>query len=86
MDFAADPDRVFVPPNLTPDPATGRIARWTEQAFLERFRLGTLIKDSIMPWGAFARMTDDDLRAIYRYLNSLPAFAYVTGPVLQMNR
>jgi mono/diheme cytochrome c family protein len=86
MDFAADPDRVFVPPNLTPDPGTGRIARWTEQAFLERFRLGTLIKDSIMPWGAFARMTDDDLRAIYRYLNTLPAIANDTGPVLQKKR
>jgi hypothetical protein len=36
-----------------------------------------------MPWGAFARMTDDDVRAIYRYLRSLPAVENDTGPVLQ---
>ena len=25
-----------------------------------------------MPWNAFAGMTDDDLRAIYQYLRSVP--------------
>jgi hypothetical protein len=25
-----------------------------------------------MPWRTFSRMTDDDLRALYRYLKSLP--------------
>jgi hypothetical protein len=36
-----------------------------------------------MPWGAFARLTDDDLRAIYRYLKSLPAVRNSTGPSLR---
>jgi hypothetical protein len=46
----------------------------TEQEFIERFRTrAQLNTPSPMPWGAFARMTDDDLAAIYRYLKTLPA-------------
>jgi hypothetical protein len=26
-----------------------------------------------MPWAAFSRMSDDDLKAVYRYLRSVPA-------------
>ena len=36
-----------------------------------------------MPWGAYARMTDDDLRSVYRYLRSLAPVERRTGPVLQ---
>ena len=28
---------------------------------------------AFMPWREYRRMTDDDLRAIYRYLRTLPA-------------
>jgi len=35
----------------------------------------------LMPWGAFGRMTDDDLRAIYRYLRSLPPTVNAVGEV-----
>jgi mono/diheme cytochrome c family protein len=72
MDFAGDATRVLVPPNLTPDPATGRIASWSEDTFIARFRNGASIPETIMPWGAYSRMTEDDLRALYRYLRSLP--------------
>ena len=40
--------------------------------FRLRFRLGRLIPGSPMPWQAFSRMDEDDLRAIYRYLKSVP--------------
>lgn len=83
MDIADDPTKVFVPPNLTPDPTTSPIAQWSEETFLVRFRQGTLIKDSPMPWGAYARMTEDDMRSLYRYLRSLPAIEHQTGPVMQ---
>jgi mono/diheme cytochrome c family protein len=83
MDFAADPSRVLVTPNITPDPETGVAARWSEDQFLARFRQGPVIEETIMPWGGYARMTDDDLRAIYRYLRSLPPVRNATGPVLQ---
>jgi len=61
----------FVSPNLTPHPTTGIISDWGENAFVARFRAGRVHKGSPMPWGSFSRMDDLDLKAIYRYLNSL---------------
>jgi hypothetical protein len=63
--------RKFVTPNLTPDPKTGHIYAWSEDAFVARFKAG-VATGSPMPWQTFSRMTDDDLRALYRYLRSLP--------------
>lgn len=83
MDVAADPTKVFVTPNLTPDPATSHVVGWSEETFLARFRAGELIPGTPMPWGAFARFTDDDLRAIYRYLRSLPPARNDVGPPVQ---
>ncbi|NOT33892.1 MAG: cytochrome C [Candidatus Eisenbacteria bacterium] len=61
------------PPNITSDPETGRIGALSEDEFVARFRAGRLIPDSPMPWQGYARMSEDDLRAIYRYLKSVPA-------------
>ncbi|MGE5802417.1 MAG: c-type cytochrome [Gemmatimonadota bacterium] len=61
----------LVPPDITSGPG-GRIATWTEDEFVARFRAGERIPGSPMPWQAFGRMSDDDLRAIYRYLRSVP--------------
>jgi mono/diheme cytochrome c family protein len=74
---------LVVPPNLTPDPKTGRITAWTEDQFVARFRQGKLIPGSPMPWNAFARMTDDDLRAIYRYLRTVTPVEHDPGPSLR---
>jgi mono/diheme cytochrome c family protein len=68
--------------NLTPDAATG-LGTWTEEQFVEKFRAyrgGTprmlegdeRLQNSEMPWTYYAGMQDDDLRAIYAYLRSLP--------------
>jgi len=86
--FAVDgrPDEEVVPPNLTPDPKTGRIASWTEEQFLARFRQGRLIPGTPMPWNAFARMTDDDLRAIYRYLRTVTPVEHDPGPSLRRKK
>jgi hypothetical protein len=81
MDVAADETKVFVPPNLTPDPDTSPIGQWTEEAFLVRFRQGEVVKGSPMPWGAYARMTEDDMRSVFRYLRTLSPVAHATGPV-----
>ena len=77
------PDQEVVPPNLTPDPKTGRIASWSEDQFLARFHQGRLIPGTPMPWNAFARMTDDDLRAIYRYLRTVTPVEHDPGPSLR---
>lgn len=61
----------FHTPNLSPDSKTGHIADWTEEMFIKRFRKGKQIPESPMPWGPFSRMTDDELKAIYRYLKTV---------------
>lgn len=57
-------------PNLTPHPSS-RIYGWSQQDFIKRFRLGRVIKHSHMPWEDFGRMTDTELIAIYKYLQTV---------------
>lgn len=63
----------FVTPNLTPHAQTGTIAAWNEAAFINRIRAGRIHPGTPMAWAMYARMTDLELKAIYRYLRSLPA-------------
>ena len=65
------PGKHFVSPNLTPDKLTGRIASWSQDVFITRFQAGRVIAGSAMPWGAFSRMNESDLIAIYKYLRTL---------------
>ncbi len=68
-DFPANPS------NLTPDSATG-IGQWSDADFLHTIRTGVDPKGislhPFFPWRQVRRMSDDDLRAIYRYLRTLP--------------
>jgi mono/diheme cytochrome c family protein len=61
----------FVTPNLTPDPATGHITAWSEEMFVARFK-NAVPTSSPMPWAELRTLSDNDLRALYRYLRSLP--------------
>jgi mono/diheme cytochrome c family protein len=83
MEMDGDPTQVFVSPNLTPDPRTGFLAGWTEDQFVQRMRAGKRFDKSHMPWAAYAKMTDDDLRAIFRFLASLEPVENETGPTLR---
>jgi len=76
-------EHIFRPPNLTPDPKTGHITNWTEAQFVSRFRAGKVFKDSPMPWENFGLMKDDDLKAVYRYLQSLPPHENDMGLVVR---
>jgi mono/diheme cytochrome c family protein len=64
------------PSNLTPDDATG-IGRWSETDFVQALRTGKTPSGRemhpFMPWHQYRRLTDDDLRALYRYLRTVPA-------------
>ena len=75
-----NPKRTWAPPNLTSDPATGRLAKLSEDEFVARFRQGRVLPGSPMPWQGFRNMDEDDLRAIYRYLKSLPPVTNDVGP------
>lgn len=77
----ADPDPTqpgmeIAAPNLTPDPKTGHIYKWTEDQFVKRFRKGRVYKGSFMPWEALKEMTEKDLRSIYRYLKTLKPYKH----------
>ena len=57
-----DPSHTWSPPNITSDPETGRLGKMTEDQFVARFRQGRVIPGSPMPWQAFSRIAEDDLR------------------------
>ena len=69
-----------VTPNLTPDKETGRITGWTEEQFINRFRMQRVIATSDMPWDQFRKMSDNDLKAIYKFITSLQPVKNNTGP------
>jgi mono/diheme cytochrome c family protein len=72
----------LTPPNLTTD-STSRIFGWTQEDFVNRFRVGKTIPHTHMPWNAFKRMNEDELKAIYNYLKTLkPVKNYVEQPQL----
>lgn len=63
-------------PNLTPG---GDLAGWSEAEFASTLRTGVTpsghqLSDS-MPWQGLGRMTDDEMTAVWLYLESLPAQA-----------
>jgi hypothetical protein len=69
---------VSFPANLTPDTATGTGA-WTEELFIRIIRSGFHMGVEggrpilpPMPWQNFAQMTDEDLKAVFAFLKSLP--------------
>ena len=71
MESSVEPDKYyFITPNLTPD-STGRLFGWSQEMFVKRFRQGKIYPGTHMPWGPFSRMSDDELKAIYNYLQSL---------------
>lgn len=73
----ANPPKGFPanPSNLTPDNETG-IGSWSEADFVKTIRTGVDPKGAhlhpFMPWKENARMSDEDLRAIYLYLRTVP--------------
>ena len=83
MESIIDPEHFeCVTPNLTPDPSTGRIARWSEEDLKRRFAMGKVIPHSAMPWGPFKRMGDVEMKAIYKYLQTLKPVTNDPGPML----
>lgn len=62
--------------NLTPDRNTG-IGIWDEDMFVKTIRNGRHMANGRplnppMPWPWFAKMTDEDLKAIFAYLQTIP--------------
>jgi mono/diheme cytochrome c family protein len=63
--------------NLTPDEETG-LGTWTAQSFIDTIRNGRHLGagrplNPPMPWPVYKNMTDEDLTAIFAYLQTIPA-------------
>jgi mono/diheme cytochrome c family protein len=63
--------------NLTPDENTG-IGSWSETTFVQAMKTGKHMGVSRpilppMPWPAYGQLTDEDLKAIYAFLRTIPA-------------
>ncbi len=72
----AGPWGVSYTANLTPDPETG-LGKWSANTFMQALRTGKhegvgrpILPPMPYPW--FAQATDEDLRAIFAYLQSIP--------------
>jgi mono/diheme cytochrome c family protein len=66
-------------PNLTPG---GDIAKWSEADFLKAMRTGARPTSApmteFMPWKDIGKMSDDELKAVWLYLQSQPKLATTT--------
>jgi len=63
--------------NLTPDPETG-LGKWTDETFIRALRTGRHEGQGRpilppMPYPMYRNATDEDLRAVFAFLQSIPA-------------
>ena len=75
-----DPTINLISPNLT---TGGDPGFWTEEQFINTIRTGTTpggheLNPDYMPWKDYKLMTDDELKAIFLYLYSLPKLEQYT--------
>jgi mono/diheme cytochrome c family protein len=77
-----DPTVWIRTPNITPDPNSALSKYKTPEEFIARFRKGRIINFSPMDWGPFSRMSDEDITAIWMYLNSLPPVSKDVGELV----
>ena len=70
-----DPTVKVIVPNLTPG---GDLAGWTADQFITAMRTGFTpdnrpLSPELMPWDVYKLSTDDELKAMFLYLQSLPS-------------
>jgi cytochrome c553 len=85
MTAFAGPWGISYPANLTPDPSG--LGAWTADQFIKTMRTGKHWGQSRailppMPWQGIGKLSDNDLRAIFAYLQSIPPVSnHVPDPV-----
>ena len=75
-----DPTKKKISPNLT---LGGEVAFWTEEQFINTIRTGETpsghqLDPEFMPWKDYRLLYDDELKAIFIYLQSLPKLPQYT--------
>ncbi len=75
LPFAGLPGEIY-PSNITMDRETG-LGKWTDDEMIRAIRDGVSRDEStlfpLMPYGAYARMSDTDVQAIVAYMRHLPS-------------
>lgn len=76
-----DPTIKKISPNLTPG---GELGFWTEEQFINTIRTGKTpgghdLDPKLMPWKYYSKFYDDELKAIWLYLQSLPKLEQYTS-------
>ncbi|MBD3615106.1 MAG: cytochrome c [Gracilimonas sp.] len=80
FEFGLEDGSIVRTANITPDLNTG-IGSWTERAFINRFKFyaDTSFQfneitpgqfNTVMPWGHYSQMSEEELKAIYAYLKT----------------
>ena len=74
----AGPWGVSFAANLTPDKVSGMGSTWDEARFIKAMRTGRHFGEARpilppMPWHGLSQATDEDLKSIWAYLQSIPA-------------
>lgn len=75
-----DPTIKRISPNLTPG---GELGFWTQEEFINTVRTGKTpgghaLDPELMPWKDYRNFYDDELKAIWMYLQSLPKLSQYT--------
>jgi mono/diheme cytochrome c family protein len=75
-----DPTITKISPNITPG---GELAFWTDEQFINTIRTGTTpgghpLDPNFMPWDFYRNFYDDELKAIWMYLQTLPKLPQYT--------
>ena len=75
-----DPTIKKISPNLTPG---GELGFWTEEQFINAIRTGKTpgghnLDPDFMPWKYYSKFYDDELKATWLYLHSLPKLSQYT--------
>lgn len=75
-----DPTITKISPNLTPG---GELGFWSEEDFINTIRTGKTpggyqLDPEFMPWPSYSKFYDEELKAIWLYLQSLPKLPQYT--------
>lgn len=80
--LGVDPELWSRSPNITPAEGSALSNYGTVELWIDRFRQGRRVLHSPMDWGAFSRMSDEDLEALWLFLNSLEPVEKEIGPTV----
>lgn len=80
--LGVDPDLWSRSVNITPYEGSALSKFKTVDDWIARFRSGKIIPNSPMQWGSFGKMSDEDLEALWLFLNSLEPVENDLGPTV----